>query len=101
MPDTHVPPWQLSPTVHALPSLHVVPFVTGVPVHPPVAGSHVWALRHWVAPGQVTGLPPVHTPPWQVSVCVQALPSLQPVPSARAGFEHSPLDVSHVPTPWH
>ena len=66
--------------MHALLSVHVVPLATGVPLHVPVAGSHVWALRHWVAPGQVTGLPPVQTPPWQVSVCVHPLLSLHVVP---------------------
>src|SRR2546425_1172573 len=36
---------------------------------------------------QTTGFEPVQTPAWQVSVCVQALPSLQAVPSAAGGFE--------------
>jgi hypothetical protein len=40
-------------------------------------------------------------PASQVSACVQALPSLQGVPLAFAGFEHCPVDGSHVPTRWH
>src|SRR2546429_5899282 len=44
---------------------------------------------------------PVHTPLSQVSVCVQALPSLQAVPSAFAGFEHVPLAGSQTPATWH
>jgi hypothetical protein len=43
----------------------------------------------------------VHTPAWQVSVCVQALPSLQLVLSALAGFEHLPVEPSHAPAEWH
>jgi len=43
------------------------------------------------------GFAPVQVPDWQVSVCVQALPSLQAVPSAFAGFEQTPVVGSHVP----
>ncbi len=39
-----------------------------------VAGSHAW---HWSSAVQTTGFAPVHVPDRQVSVCVQALPSLQ------------------------
>jgi hypothetical protein len=45
-------------------------------------------------------LPPVQVPFWQVSVCVQVLPSLQAEPSALVGFEH-PVAGSHVPATWH
>src|SRR5262245_42912381 len=47
------------------------------------------------------GLLPVHTPPWQESLCVQALLSLQPVPLAFGGFEHTPVAESQVPATWH
>jgi hypothetical protein len=50
---------------------------------------------------QTTGFAPVHTPDWQVSVCVQPLPSLQEVSFAAAGLEHVPVDGSHVPATWH
>jgi hypothetical protein len=46
---------------------------------------------------QVTGLLPVHAPAWQVSLWVQALPSLQAAPSAFVGLEHTPLPGSQVP----
>ena len=36
-----------------------------------------------------------------MSVCVQAFASLQAVPFVLAGFEHTPVPVSHVPTVWH
>jgi hypothetical protein len=48
-------------------------------------------MWHWSAPAHVTGLPPVHVPAWQVSVCVQALPSLQAPPLALGVFVHWPF----------
>jgi hypothetical protein len=50
--------------------------------------------------GQTTGFWPVHTPAWQVSVWLHALPSLQPVPSAFAGLEQ-PVAGLHTPAVWH
>jgi len=50
---------------------------------------------------QTTGLLPVQTPLWQVSVCVQALPSLQALPLVFTGFEHVPVAESQVPAAWH
>jgi len=40
-----VPLAHLSPKVQALPSLHVVPFATGVWIHAPVAGSQVSVVQ--------------------------------------------------------
>jgi hypothetical protein len=42
-------------------------------------------------------LAPLQIPLTQVSVCVQALPSLQPVPSLAGGFVHLPVVASHAP----
>jgi hypothetical protein len=50
---------------------------------------------------QITGFEPVQTPDWQVSVEVQALPSLQLVPLDFAGFEHTPVAVLQMPATWH
>ena len=51
---------------------------------------------------QTTGFVPTHAPDWHVSVCVQASPSLQAVPSAfGVGSEQRPVAVSHVPGSWH
>jgi hypothetical protein len=36
-----------------------------------------------------------------VSVCEQALPSLQPVPSATVGLVHCPEAGLQVPATWH
>src|SRR5207245_10110195 len=84
----HTPLWQVSVCVQALPSLQVLPLAFAGFEHVPVAGLQVPAVWHWSEAVQTTGLLPVHTPLWQVSVCVQALPSLQVLPLAFAGFEH-------------
>src|SRR3989441_12995793 len=61
----------------------------------PVAGSHVPATWHWSRAVQVTGLLPTQLPLWQVSVWVQALPSLHAVPSAWMGLEQLAVLVPH------
>jgi len=50
---------------------------------------------------QTTGLAPVQVPDWQVSVRVQALPSLHVDPLALAGFEQTPVEVLQTPGAWH
>ena len=98
----HVPLWQVSVCVQALPSLHVVPFgLAGFEQAPVrrVAGAGVVALI--ASPCTTTGFAPVHAPAWQVSVCVQALPSLHVVPFGFAGFEQMPGAGSQVPASWH
>src|SRR2546427_123968 len=47
------------------------------------------------------GFEPVQTPDSQVSVCVQALPSVQLVPSVALGFEQVPVAGLQVPATWH
>src|SRR5207245_9870870 len=97
----HVPPWQVSLSVQASPALPPVPSALLGFEHSPVPGLHVPASWHWSGAGQVTELPAVHVPPWQVSLSVQASPALPPVPSALLGFEHSPVPGLHVPASWH
>jgi hypothetical protein len=46
---------------------------------------------------QVTVFVPLQTPAWQISVWVQALPSLQAVPFGFSGFEQTPVVGLHVP----
>ena len=97
MEPVQTPPWQLSVWVQALPSLHAVPFALLVGEEQvPVEGLHVPGSWHWSAE-QTTGLEPVHVPLWQVSVCVQALPSLHAEPSALGGFEQTPVLGLQVP----
>ena len=86
--------------MHRLPSLHAVPF-GAAGFEQPVAGSHVPTTWHWSLAVQTTGLEPVHTPAWHVSVCVHRLPSLHAVPFGAAGFEQAPVPGSHVPATWH
>ena len=70
--------------MQALPSLQLPPsFPVGLE-QMPVDGLHVPATWHVSSAVQVLGLVPVQTPPWQVSVCVQALLSLQGVLLATA-----------------
>jgi hypothetical protein len=80
---------------------HVVPGAAAGLLHVPVAGSQVPATWHWSSGMQVTAVPAVQTPLWQVSFWVQALPSLQDVPSPLAGLEHVPVLGLHVPAVWH
>src|SRR2546422_11239275 len=63
--------------------------------------EQVPATWHWSEAVQATGLLPVQTPLWQVSVGVQALPSLQALPLAFTGFEHVPVVGEQVPATWH
>ena len=63
----------------------------------PVAVSQVPAEWQASEAAHVTGFAPEHVPFWQVSVCVQALPSEQVVPFAAIGFEHCPFAGLHDP----
>ena len=81
--------------------MHVVPSVTVGFEQAPVLGLHVPAAWHWSEAVQVTLLPAVHNPAWQVSFKSQALPSLQLVPLVAAGFEQAPVVGSQVPAAWH
>jgi hypothetical protein len=100
-PPLHSPAWQVSPVVQLLPSLQIVPLGAFGFVHMPVPGLHAPTSWHWSSAVQVTGLPPVQTPAWQVSVCVHLLPSSQPVSSGAAGFEQAPVLGVQVPATWH
>jgi hypothetical protein len=90
--------WQLSPTIHTLPSSQLPLFTAGA--GQPLAGTQLPAVWHWSAPVQETAAPPPQTPfDWHVSPVVQALLSLQlPVFTTGAG---QPLAGTHAPTVWH
>jgi hypothetical protein len=87
--------------VQASLSLQGVLFGFGVFEQTPLLGSHVPASWHWLRGLQMTGFMPVHVPPWQLSVWVHALPSLQGVLFGFEGLEQTPVIVSQVPTSWH
>jgi len=94
---THVPRWQVSVSVHVLPSLQGEPSGDFLGLeHLPFAGLQVPATWHWSGAVQVTGLEPTQIPFWHVSVCVQASPSSQTVPLALSGLVHAPLSGSQI-----
>src|SRR2546430_123368 len=65
-----------------------------------MAGLQVPAVWQESCAAHVTGFAPVQAPAWQVSVCVQASPSWQAVPSAAGGFEQAPVAGLQVPAVW-
>jgi hypothetical protein len=83
--------------VQALPSLQALPSTLTGLEHAPAVGSQVPATWHWSATVHITGFDPTHAPAWQVSVCVQALPSSQVLPSALAGLVQAPVVGLQVP----
>jgi hypothetical protein len=91
----------VSVRVQAFPSLQAAPSGLAGFEHSPVAGSQVPGSWHWSSAVQTTGFTPTHAPAWQVSVWVQAFPSLQGVLLGFAGFEQSPVAGSQVPGSWH
>jgi hypothetical protein len=78
VPGVQVPPWQVSAPLQTLPSLHAVPFASGVFVHP-VTGSQA-SVVHTFASLQVRGVPAVQVPLWQTSLPLQTVPSPHAVP---------------------
>jgi hypothetical protein len=95
------PDWQESSCVQAFPSLQLVPFGAVGFEQAPVLVLQVPATWHASLARQATGFEPVHTPDWQESLRVHAFPSLQLVPFAAVGFEHTPVLVLQVPATWH
>jgi hypothetical protein len=100
-PDVQLPAIQVSPAVQALPSSQALPFGLAGLEQMPLAGLQTPGEWHWSDATQTTALPDVQVPTWQVSVEVQALPSLQAEPFGLAGLEQIPVDVLQVPTSWH
>jgi hypothetical protein len=80
VPAVQAPLWQVSAPLQTLPSLHEVPFSTGA-LTQPVAGLQL-SVVHTFPSLQLSGVPAVHTPLWQISLPLQTLPSAQEVPLA-------------------
>jgi hypothetical protein len=95
------PALHVSVGVHLLPSSQPVPSVLAGLLQMPVAASHTPAVWHWSSAVQPTAPPPVQMPVLHVSVLVQALLSLQTVPSVLLGFEQAPVAGLQLPTSWH
>src|SRR5439155_171976 len=98
---TQAPAWQVSVCVHALPSSHGAPLSLAGLLQVPGVGSQVPAVWHWLAAVHTTGLAPTQAPAWQVSVCVQALPSSHGAPLSLAGLLQVYAARSRVPAVWH
>ena len=123
------PPWHVCVCMHLSTPSHVVPSIAAGVVHcpvfrlhapatwhwsrgvhdsdfagfvqEPVVGSHTPAVWHRSRAAHTTGLAPVQTPPWHVSVCVHLSLSSHSVPFTADGFVHWPVARSHVPATWH
>jgi hypothetical protein len=89
----HVPDWQV-------PSEHGALSAFAGLEQSPVFASHVPTSWQSSEAEQTTGAPAAHTPAWQVSTWVQALPSSQGESSALAGLEQ-PVAASQAPVVWH
>src|SRR5437870_1683912 len=98
---TQAPASQVSVCVQALPSLHGAPLSLAGLLQTPDAGSQAPAVWHWSAAVHTRGLAPTQAPASQVSVCVQALPSLHGAPLGLAGLLQMPVAGSQVPAVWH
>ena len=88
-PPTQLPPLQVSPWLHASPSLHGVLLFTYA--HLPVLGSHE-SLVQRLPSSQLTVDPARHEPPWQTSACVHGF--LSSHAAVLAMEVHVPLWVS-------
>ena len=100
VPGVHVADaLHVSAPLQALPSPQEVPAATGVCVTP-VEGLQASVVQGlWSS--TATWAPGVQVPAWQVSVWVQALPSVHEEPFDLAGFEQAPVDALQVPGSWH
>src|SRR5206468_1418011 len=96
-----MPAWQVSVRVQALPSSQAAPLILTGCEQTPFAGSQTPATWHWSGAGQTTGFAPMQVPAWQVSVWVQASPSVQALPLGFSGLEQVPLTGSQTPATWH
>ncbi len=89
----HVPLWQVSLLVQALPSLQGVPPTTATLIQLPVPVSQVSPVQGLLSSQFL--VVPLHTPFWHASPVVQALPSLQELPFATVGYAQLPVSASH------
>jgi hypothetical protein len=84
VPAVQVPLWQVSVPLQASPSAHVVPFATAV-FWQPEAGLQLSVVQ--TLPSlQLSGVPAVQVPLWQVSSPLQASPSAHEEPLGSVGF---------------
>jgi hypothetical protein len=98
VPAVHTPPWHVSSPLQTSPSRQGVPLTTVV-FWQPVTGSQL-SVVHGLLSSQLSAVPAVHTPPWQVSLPLQTLPSGHAVPFTTGVLEQpkagSQLSVVHT-----
>src|SRR5262245_15106190 len=82
-PAAQAPLRQVSLPLQAFPSGQGVPSATATCAHVP-PGATQESLVQGLPSSQLGGVPAAHSPPWQVSRPLQALPSEQAVPLATA-----------------
>ena len=92
VPGVHVPAWQVLGKQASVEQFVLLAFA-GLEQFP-VPGSHVPAVWHTSEAEQVTAVPGVQTPAWQVSPVVQEFPSLHVVLFATA--TQVPVADAHV-----
>jgi hypothetical protein len=95
---THEPLLHAS-LVHTLPSVQALASLA-TKTHNPLEVLQASSV-HGLLSLQITGLAPTHTPLWQASTVVQALPSVQDVPLVAFGLEQTPVPVLQTPATWH
>jgi hypothetical protein len=78
VPAAHAPPWQVSAPLHTVPSGQAVPFATATFWQPFVALQ--LSVVHTFPSLQLSGVPAVHTPAWQVSAPLHTVVSVHGVP---------------------
>jgi hypothetical protein len=93
-------PVQTSALSHALPAARqIAPALPGVLTQPLSTLQESTVQGFWSS--QLTPEPPAQVPAAHTSLAVQALSSLQVVPSGAAGFEQTPVAGLQVPATWH
>jgi hypothetical protein len=93
----HTPAVHRSFWVQRSPSSQGPPSLIGLAWHMPVEALHKPSLHASSRLEQSTGVPE-HTPPAQLSLIVQLLPSLHGPPLLAGMASQSPVDMLHVPT---
>jgi hypothetical protein len=96
-----MPATQVSVSVHRFPSLQATPSGAEGLLHCPSIGLQTPATWHWSDALHTIGLAPMHTPARQLSLKVQAFPSVQMEPSAAFGLLHCPFAGLQIPARWH
>src|SRR2546427_187759 len=84
------PASQVSVCVQALPALHGAPLVFFLMIRRPPGSTLLPSTTLFRAAVHTRGLAPTQAPASQVSVCVQALPSLHGAPLGLAGLLQTP-----------